>query len=69
MVVTACKTDPDAGARGVSLIVVETATPGFERGRNLDKIGMKAQDTGGCSSTRCASPPAICWERRGAASP
>ena len=45
IVVTACKTDPDAGARGVSLIVVETATPGFERGRNLDKIGMKAQDT------------------------
>ena len=45
IVVTACKTDPDAGARGVSLIVVEAASPGFERGRNLDKIGMKAQDT------------------------
>lgn len=45
IVVTACKTDPDGGARGVSLIVVPTDTPGFERGRNLDKIGMKAQDT------------------------
>jgi alkylation response protein AidB-like acyl-CoA dehydrogenase len=45
IVVTACKTDAEAGARGVSLIVVETDTPGFERGRNLDKIGLKAQDT------------------------
>lgn len=45
LVVTACKTDPEAGARGVSLIVVPTDTPGFERGRNLAKIGMKAQDT------------------------
>lgn len=45
LVVLACKTDPKAGARGVSLIVVETDTPGFERGRNLDKIGLKAQDT------------------------
>jgi alkylation response protein AidB-like acyl-CoA dehydrogenase len=45
IVVTACKTDPQAGAKGVSLIVVETNTPGFRRGRNLDKIGHKAQDT------------------------
>lgn len=45
IVVTACKTDPGSGARGVSLIVVPTDLPGFERGRNLDKIGMKAQDT------------------------
>ena len=41
----ACKTDPDAGARGVSLIVVEADQPGVERGRNLKKIGLKAQDT------------------------
>lgn len=45
IVVTACKTDPERGARGVSLIVVDTTAPGFERGRNLDKIGLKAQDT------------------------
>ncbi len=45
IVVTACKTDPDAGARGVSLIATQAATPGFSRGRNLDKIGLKAQDT------------------------
>ena len=45
ILVLACKTDPEAGARGVSLIAVETDQPGFERGRNLDKIGLKAQDT------------------------
>ena len=40
------RTDPDAdGARGLSLLAVERGMPGFERGRNLDKIGMKAQDT------------------------
>lgn len=45
LLVTACKTDPAAGARGVSLIVVEAASDGFSRGRNLKKIGLKAQDT------------------------
>ena len=45
LIVLACKTDPEAGAKGVSLIVVETDTPGFARGKNLKKIGMKAQDT------------------------
>ncbi|OZM74552.1 acyl-CoA dehydrogenase [Amycolatopsis antarctica] len=45
VVVVAVKTDPDAGAQGVSLIVVETDTPGFRRGRVLDKLGLKGQDT------------------------
>ena len=45
LVVLACKTDPAAGARGVSLILVETDRPGFQRGRKLEKIGCKAQDT------------------------
>ncbi|WET83160.1 acyl-CoA dehydrogenase family protein [Amycolatopsis sp. QT-25] len=45
LVVVAVKTDPDAGAQGVSLIAVETDTPGFGRGRVLDKIGLKGQDT------------------------
>ena len=45
LVVVAVKTDPDAGTQGVSLIAVETATPGFRRGRVLDKIGLKGQDT------------------------
>jgi acyl-CoA dehydrogenase len=43
--VLACKTDPEAGARGVSFIIVESHRKGFERGRNLEKIGLKAQDT------------------------
>jgi alkylation response protein AidB-like acyl-CoA dehydrogenase len=43
--VVACKTDPSAGARGMSLILVEATREGFRRGRNLKKIGMKAQDT------------------------
>ncbi|WP_210770038.1 acyl-CoA dehydrogenase family protein [Qaidamihabitans albus] len=45
LVVVACKTDPDAGAQGVSLIAVETSAPGFRRGRVLDKVGLKGQDT------------------------
>lgn len=44
-VLLACSTNPQAGARGISLIIVETDRPGFERGRNLDKIGQKAADT------------------------
>ena len=46
LVIVVAKTDPSKGAKGTSLIVVETAdAPGFNRGRNLDKIGMEAQDT------------------------
>ena len=45
LVVTAVKTDPSERHRGMSLIVVERGMDGFERGRNLDKIGMHAQDT------------------------
>ena len=39
------RTDPDAGHQGISLLVVERGMEGFERGRNLDKIGQHAQDT------------------------
>ncbi|HEV7826838.1 MAG TPA: acyl-CoA dehydrogenase family protein [Mycobacteriales bacterium] len=45
LVVVVAKTDPEKGAHGISLLVVERGMPGFERGRNLDKIGLKAQDT------------------------
>ena len=45
LVVVAAKTDLSAGSRGMSLFVVERGMPGFERGRNLDKIGLHAQDT------------------------
>ena len=46
LIIVVTKTDPAAGAKGTSLIVVETEeVEGFERGRNLDKIGLKANDT------------------------
>jgi alkylation response protein AidB-like acyl-CoA dehydrogenase len=45
LVIVAARTDPDAGYRGISLFVVERGMAGFERGRNLDKLGMHAQDT------------------------
>ena len=45
LLLLACKTDPSEGARGVSLLLVETDRPGFTRGRKLEKIGCKAQDT------------------------
>jgi alkylation response protein AidB-like acyl-CoA dehydrogenase len=45
LVVVVARTDPDAGHQGISLLVVERGMEGFERGRNLDKIGQHAQDT------------------------
>ena len=44
-VIVVCKTDPTLGAKGISLVIVETGTPGYEKGRNLDKIGQKGADT------------------------
>jgi alkylation response protein AidB-like acyl-CoA dehydrogenase len=45
LVVVVARTDPDAGHQGISLLVVERGMEGFERGRNLEKIGQHAQDT------------------------
>ncbi len=45
LVIVVAKTDPAKGAHGISLLMVERGMAGFERGRNLDKIGLKAQDT------------------------
>ncbi|MBL4908103.1 MAG: acyl-CoA dehydrogenase family protein, partial [Sneathiella sp.] len=45
LVVLACKTDPEASGKGISLVLVEGDRAGFERGRNLEKVGYKAQDT------------------------
>ena len=46
LVIVVAKTDPEAGgAKGISLLVVERDMPGFSRGRNLEKVGLKAQDT------------------------
>lgn len=45
LVVVVARTDPDAGHKGFSLLVVERDTPGFTRGRKLDKMGQHAADT------------------------
>ncbi|WP_128893273.1 acyl-CoA dehydrogenase family protein [Erythrobacter sp. HKB08] len=45
VVIVVAKTDPTMGAKGTSLILVDADTPGFERGRNLDKIGQHSADT------------------------
>jgi len=45
LVIVVARTDRQAGARGFSLLVVERDTEGFERGRKLDKVGLKAMDT------------------------
>jgi alkylation response protein AidB-like acyl-CoA dehydrogenase len=45
LTIVAVKTDPSERHRGISLLVVERGVAGFERGRNLEKVGMHAQDT------------------------
>ena len=50
------RTDPEAGHKGISLLVVERGMEGFERGRNLDKIGLHAQDTAELSFTDVQVP-------------
>ena len=45
LIIVVAKTDPNAGAKGTSLIMCEGDRDGFKRGRNLDKVGLKAQDT------------------------
>jgi alkylation response protein AidB-like acyl-CoA dehydrogenase len=51
LVVVVCRTNPEAGHQGISLLVVERGMEGFERGRNLDKMGLHAQDTAELSFT------------------
>ncbi|MFD0774784.1 acyl-CoA dehydrogenase family protein [Streptomonospora algeriensis] len=58
LVIVVVRTAPGAGAHGLSLLAVERGTPGFERGRNLDKIGLKAQDTAELSFTDVRVPAA-----------
>ena len=45
LVLVCCKTDPSAGHKGISILVVERGMKGFTRGKNLEKLGLKAQDT------------------------
>ncbi|MFI1459666.1 acyl-CoA dehydrogenase family protein [Nocardia carnea] len=58
IVIVVAQTDPEKGAQGFSLLVVERGMPGFERGRNLDKLGLKAQDTAELSFTDVRVPAA-----------
>lgn len=55
-VIVACKTDPEARGRGISQIIVERGAPGFERGKNLDKVGYHAQDTSELFFADCRVP-------------
>ena len=45
LVIVVAKTDPAAGAKGTTLLLVERGMPGFEKGKRLKKLGLKAQDT------------------------
>ena len=56
LVILAVKTDPDAGRRGISLLLVDTSTPGFAHGRKLDKLGLRAQDLAEMSFTDMKIP-------------
>jgi len=56
LVIVVAKTDPSLGAKGISLILVETDNPGFERGRNLKKLGQKAADTSEMFFSDCRVP-------------
>ena len=56
LVIVVARTDPDAGHQGISLLVVERGAEGFERGRNLAKMGLHAQDTAELSFTDVRVP-------------
>jgi alkylation response protein AidB-like acyl-CoA dehydrogenase len=58
LVITAVKTDPTQRHKGMSLLVIERGMAGFERGRNLDKLGQHAQDTAELSFTDVRVPVA-----------
>jgi alkylation response protein AidB-like acyl-CoA dehydrogenase len=45
LVITVCRTKPEGGHNGMSLLVLERGMPGFERGQNLEKVGQHSQDT------------------------
>ncbi|MGB7419333.1 MAG: acyl-CoA dehydrogenase family protein [Erythrobacter sp.] len=55
-VIVVAKTDPDKGAKGTSLVLIDADTPGFERGRNLDKIGQHSADTSELFFNDCRVP-------------
>jgi acyl-CoA dehydrogenase len=56
VVIVVAKTDPTQGSKGISLFIVDTDTPGFERGQVLEKIGMEGQDTSEMFFADCTVP-------------
>lgn len=56
LVIVAAKTDMTAGARGITLFVVERGMPGFERGKQISKVGLHAQDTSELFFEDCRIP-------------
>ena len=64
LVITAVKTDPTQRHRGMSLLVIERGMDGFERGRNLEKVGMHAQDTAELFFDDVRVPVETGWGRR-----
>ena len=68
LVITAVKTDPSQRHAGMSLVVLERGMAGFERGRNLEKIGLHSQDTAELFFTDVAVPAPTSSARRARAS-
>jgi alkylation response protein AidB-like acyl-CoA dehydrogenase len=60
LVIVVAKTNPEAGAKGTSLIIVEAGTEGFTKGRNLDKIGQHSADTSELFFEDCRVPITNC---------
>ncbi|MCP2021375.1 acyl-CoA dehydrogenase family protein [Pseudomonas laurylsulfatiphila] len=56
MVAVVAKTDPNGGAKGISIFLVDTRLPGFRRGKTLDKLGWEAQDTAEMFFDDCEVP-------------
>jgi alkylation response protein AidB-like acyl-CoA dehydrogenase len=65
LVVVVAKTNPDAGSKGISLILVEATREGFKRGRNLDKIGQNSADTSELFFEDVRVPTANCLGEEG----
>jgi alkylation response protein AidB-like acyl-CoA dehydrogenase len=63
--IVVARTDPAAGSKGLSLLVVESGTPGFTRGRKLAKVGLHAQDTAELFFSDCRVPAANLLGRPG----
>jgi long-chain-acyl-CoA dehydrogenase len=65
LVVVVCRTDPEAGHKGFTLLVVEEGMEGFTRGRKLDKMGLHYQDTAELNFENVRVPPANLLGKQG----